>query len=121
MRVFTVEEANRALPRVRELVEQIRALAAGLREATQAGGLVKGNGQAPSAGARAQLERAVEALDRDGIVLRDLESGLLDFPAATADGRRYWLCWLPGEPEVAWWHWPEDGFAGRRPLRDPPG
>lgn len=36
------------------------------------------------------------------------------------DGRPYWLCWVPGEDEVAFWHWPEDGYAGRRPVGDAP-
>ena len=121
MRVFTVAEANRALPRVRELVGLVRALAAELRRAAQdAAGQAGGNGHALGGGVRARLQQALEELDRDGIVLRDLDSGLIDFPAATADGRSYWLCWLPDELEVAWWHWPEDGFAGRRPLSDPP-
>jgi hypothetical protein len=53
-------------------------------------------------------------------VVRDLERGLVDFPARSPSGRDYWLCWVVGEPEVAWWHWPEAGFAGRTPLGDPP-
>ena len=35
-------------------------------------------------------------------------------------GRWYWLCWLVGEEAVTWWHWPEDGFAGRTPIDQPP-
>ena len=66
----------------------------------------------------AVVERVLAA---EGIVLRDAERGLVDFPAVAPDGRRYWLCWLVGEPAVAWWHWPEDGFAGRRPLSERPG
>ena len=63
---------------------------------------------------------AVEELTDQGIVLRDLDSGLIDFPARLPDGREYLLCWVLGEPEVGFWHWPEAGFAGRRPLSDPP-
>jgi hypothetical protein len=63
---------------------------------------------------------AVEELAGEGIVLRDADRGLIDFPAIAPDGRRYWLCWVVGEPSVAWWHWPEDGFAGRQPLSDRP-
>ena len=59
-------------------------------------------------------------LNADGIVLRDPERGLIDFPARAPSGREYWICWLAGEDEVAWWHWPEDGFPGRKPLTDPP-
>ena len=53
-------------------------------------------------------------------MLRDLDRGLIDFEAVAPSGRRYWLCWVLGEPEVEWWHWPEDGFAGRTPLESPP-
>jgi hypothetical protein len=120
-RTWTVEEANAALPRVRAAVERIQALAAEVRrERDQAAGRVEGNGHPPAGGPAAELQAAVQVLAEDGIVLRDLDSGLLDFPARLPDGREYLLCWLPGEPEVGWWHWPEAGFAGRRPLSDPP-
>ena len=121
MRIWTVEEANAALPRVRALVERVRALAAqaaGGREAS--GARARGNGHGPAGPAAAELAGAVEDLTREDIVLRDLDSGLLDFPAVSPSGRPYWLCWLPGEPEVGWWHWPEAGFAGRAPLDQPP-
>ena len=62
----------------------------------------------------------VALLAVDGVILRDLARGLIDFAAETAAGRPYWLCWVVGEPSVTWWHWPEDGFAGRTPISDPP-
>jgi hypothetical protein len=43
-------------------------------------------------------------------------SGLLDFHAMGRDGVVYYLCWKRGEPELAWWHLPEDGYPGRKPL-----
>ena len=102
-RVWTVEEANDALPRVRAAIDMARA-----------GG---GNGHGSAADL---IQRAATELAADGIVLRDPDRGLIDFYAETGDGRPYWLCWVVGEPEVAWWHWPEDGFAGRRRLDDDP-
>jgi hypothetical protein len=117
-----VEEANAALPRVAKLLERIRELvaeAARAREGVEE--RIGGNGHAPAGRPDAELLAAAEELEQDGIVLRDLENGLIDFPARLPDGRRYLLCWLLGEPEVAWWHWPDTGFAGRRPLTDPPG
>jgi hypothetical protein len=66
------------------------------------------------------LAEAITELAREGIVLRDAEQGLIDFPARAPSGRVYWLCWIVGEPAVAWWHWPEDGFAGRTPITQPP-
>jgi len=124
MRVWTADEANAALPRVRAVVERVRSLAKVARERTDAAEeQLLGNGHAPagSAGVRAELAAAAGELAGEDIVLRDLDSGLVDFPAVSPSGRPYWLCWVAGEPEVAWWHWPEDGFAGRRPLGDPPG
>ena len=48
-----------------------------------------------------------------------MQLGLIDFPAEL-DGEIVYLCWQFGEPEVAFWHRIEDGFAGRRPLPGPP-
>ncbi|MFM2106790.1 MAG: hypothetical protein RL338_1822 [Chloroflexota bacterium] len=65
-----------------------------------------------------QMGAAVAQLDRWSVALRDIESGLIDFPAL-AGGRHVWLCWRLGEPtEIAWWHEHEAGFAGRRPLAE---
>jgi len=118
---WTVAEANAALPRVTAVVERLRATAAGTREHVQtAGRSGGGNGHSRERGQALTFAAAVDELAAEGIVLRDAERGLVDFPAVAPGGRAYWLCWVVGEPEVAWWHWPEDGFAGRRPLAEPP-
>jgi hypothetical protein len=67
--------------------------------------------------ARAAIEIALgfEQLERLDIVVRDLERGLVDFPAVI-DGREVYLCWLVDEPSVTHWHGIESGFAGRQPL-----
>jgi len=59
----------------------------------------------------------VARLDGWGITLRDIQTGLIDFPALVA-GRQVWLCWRLGEDEVAWWHELTTGVAGRRPLAE---
>ena len=98
-----------------------RAAAAGARDHLRATGEARpGNGHSPARPQALAFGAAVEELAADGIVLRDAERGLVDFPATAPDGRRYWLCWVVGEPSVAWWHWPEDGFAGRKPLDERP-
>jgi hypothetical protein len=61
------------------------------------------------------LRREVESITGRGIVLRDPETGLVDFPAVV-EGQDVFLCWRLGEDRVAYWHGPEGGFAGRRPL-----
>jgi len=120
-RTWTVETANAALPRVREVLERIRELVAEARQEREgAAEQVEGNGHAPAVQAGRGLRAAVEELTDQGIVLRDVDAGLVDFPARLADGREYLLCWVLGESEVAFWHWPDAGFAGRRPLSDPP-
>ena len=121
-RWWTVDEANAALPRVTEAVERAQAAASGLGQRADALSTVAtGNGHAqPGAPEVGEFHDVVLELEADGIVLRDVRQGLVDFPAQAPDGRGYWLCWLVGEPSVAWWHWPEDGFAGRTPLSEPP-
>jgi hypothetical protein len=120
-RRWTLEEANAALPDVASVLERMRELLAVARQARRAGAeRLQGNGQARAPAVEAELRSALERLTRDGIVLRDPDAGLVDFPARLPDGREYLLCWVLGEPEVAWWHWPQDGFAGRRPLAEPP-
>lgn len=122
-RWWTVEEANAALAQVTDAVQRAQAAAAGIggRSAALATA-APSNGHAHPVGEEASAFHDVVAeLEGDGIVLRDVRQGLVDFPARAPNGRGYWLCWLLGEPEVAWWHWPEDGFAGRTPLSQPPG
>lgn len=63
-----------------------------------------------------ELSRAVAELEAVEVLLRDVERGLIDFPA-WRDGREVYLCWLlDDEEEIGFWHPIETGFAGRRPL-----
>jgi hypothetical protein len=64
-----------------------------------------------------QMQAGVARIDGWSITLRDIESGLIDFPAL-ASGRQIWLCWRLGEGDVDWWHSVDEGFAGRRRLAD---
>jgi hypothetical protein len=109
VRHWTFDEASAALPEVRVKVQRLRQL---LRARPAA------NGQ----GARLDTEIAalVNELNADGIIVRDAERGLIDFPALTESGDTYLLCWLDGEDAIEWWHWPDAGFAGRTPITDPP-
>jgi hypothetical protein len=62
-----------------------------------------------------RMEAAVRQLDAWGISLRDIGTGLVDFPALV-NGRPIWLCWKLGESNIAWWHELDAGVAGRKPL-----
>ena len=116
-----MEEANAALDRVTDVVERVRASVGGTRDHLRSlSTSASGNGHSDDRPAALSFAEAVATLSADGIVLRDADRGLVDFPALAPNGRSYWLCWLVGEPAVAWWHWPEDGFAGRRPLTELP-
>ena len=64
-----------------------------------------------------QMQASVARIDGWGITLRDIDSGLIDFPALVT-GRQVWLCWRLGEGDVDWWHELDVGFAGRRRLAD---
>jgi hypothetical protein len=121
VRIWTVAEANAELPRVAATVARIGELTVRLRAAHHraAGNGHTGNGDTGAAIER-ELRAALAGLGDEGIVVRDPERSLIDFTAETRDGRRYWLCHLAGEPAVEWWHWPEDGFAGRRSITKPP-
>lgn len=66
-----------------------------------------------------QMQADVAWLDERSIVLRDISTGLLDFPALVS-GRQVWLCWRLGEAGIGFWHAHDEGFAGRRPLANLP-
>jgi hypothetical protein len=120
-RAWTVTEANGVLTWVGEVVERAQDLWADYQaRATTSLRLVRQNGHGVVPADPTPIKACVDELAAEGIVLRDIERGLIDFPARASDGRWYWLCWLQGEDEVAWWHWPEDGFAGRTPVTQLP-
>ena len=64
-----------------------------------------------------QMQAGVARIDELGITLREIETGLIDFPALVA-GRQIFLCWRLGEGDVEWWHELGDGFGGRQALVD---
>jgi len=123
-RYYTVEEANAARPWVARRVQWIRdgyggliALGERARSAVSALDPTAGGSYPGRDVARCLVEigRAVAELDAVDIVLRDVDRGLVDFPALRDDEEIY-LCWLLDEDEVRFWHDPDAGFAGRRPL-----
>ena len=119
---WTPAQANRALPLVGATVRRLRDARRRLSERgfdTDFALHAEASGGAWPGGERARVSVEValgfEILERLEIVVRDLERGLVDFPAMI-EGREVYLCWLLDEPAVRHWHGMEAGFAGRRPL-----
>jgi len=120
-RVFTVDEANAMLPDLRERLARIRDAREVVirtstlvkdRVATDGGGVAGEPAYFASARAlRAELEHLAE----HDVVLRDPQSGLVDF-LGEVEGRRVWLCWRVGEDRVSHFHELGSGFARRKPL-----
>ena len=127
MTLFTVERANRTLPLVRKIVEDVVRQHRLWREKILELDLVASSARASEPRERAEeLEREAQALAREidgfqqelerlGIQLKDRRLGLVDFPSEM-NGRQILLCWRLGEPEVQFWHELEAGYAGRQPL-----
>jgi len=120
-RVYTVDEANEMLVELRDRLARVRsARQIMLRGAELVKERVATDGGGASGGreyweAQTTLRAEIERLAEERIVLRDPESGLVDFPGER-DGRRVWLCWRLGEERVAHWHELDTGFIGRQPL-----
>jgi len=140
-RFYDIDAANaaiRELEGILGILAQQRAELVRLRDEVMAAGT--GSGEAPTAigdrsarpadapmvddlrltrlrmqGLIDQMAAGVARIDALGLTLRDIELGLVDFPALVA-GRQVWLCWQRGEAAIGWWHGLDTGFSGRRPL-----
>jgi hypothetical protein len=128
--VFTPAEANSALSEVRPVAERLVAVRERMRElersqgelATAIGGIGGGYAASDLSAAESELSgladaaiACVEKLEELGVTVKDLDLGLLDFPALL-DGRVVELCWHVGEEAVAFWHEVGEGYAGRKPI-----
>jgi hypothetical protein len=130
-RFYAVDEANAVLGEVGPLLATLadqRAELIRLRDRARAAPYTSGSGSSDALdpeegrlirlrmqGVIDQMTAAVARIDGLGITLRDIETGLIDFPALVS-GRQVWLCWRSGETDVAFWHELDTGFGGRRPL-----
>lgn len=120
VKVYTLEEANALLDHLAPALVELRAkheASARIRESIAVS--AAGNGSSP---ARARWSRTLarvaelfERIEDWGVIIRDIDTGLVDFPALIG-GQEAFYCWRLGEPEVSHWHSPDDGFKGRRRL-----
>jgi hypothetical protein len=128
---FNLLEAEGLLPQVERLLTNIRqqkqryeeadgGLSAISQRITLIGGMIPPRERIlqfrsqKDASARA-LKSAIEQIQSIGCQLKDLDTGLVDFPTLYRD-REVYLCWKLGEPSIGFWHHVEDGYGGRQPI-----
>ena len=128
-RYFKLDEANELLSEARPVLEQLRAdrnrvaeLQAALTRERETNGSAEhaeavGEKETQLVDTVRRMQEAVAQIDAWGITLRDISSGLIDFPAL-ANGRPIWLCWRLGEADIEWWHETNVGFDGRQALSE---
>lgn len=129
-RRFSPAEANALLEQVRPLAEALVAHRRALLEARARRGelalRIAGNGASLDPAEVVEIDRRVaaevagvarsaNAIHALGAVVKDADTGLVDFPALV-EGREAYLCWQLGEAEVGFWHGVDEGFGGRKPL-----
>jgi hypothetical protein len=120
---FTLDEASQALARIKAQVEQIPKLKRQLdrlgydpyKKCYTLGSL---DSLKPFPPPMEELAALVTKLHNLGIIVKGLDEGLIDFPHRRANGDEVYLCWKVGEDALAFWHTVQDGFAGRRPLKE---
>jgi hypothetical protein len=121
---FTVEEANRLIPQIKTIVEQLRQGRRYLQRhrptaeavAQKAGGNGGGTDAVTYLSDYSQtLGRGMAQLRALGVVLKDVDRGLIDFPHRR-EGREVYLCWEYGEERIDYWHETDSGYSGRQPL-----
>jgi hypothetical protein len=105
---FTPQQAKEFLPEVRETVQSIIAIKKEADSETADDAIAEAMGR---------LGKEIQKLEDLGCVLKDMNSGLIDFPAVRL-GTRVWLCWKLGEEDVTFWHGLHEGFAGRKAVNE---
>jgi hypothetical protein len=125
MKTFTIEQANRTLPLVRRIVQDIVDQYAHWQELVKSLDVLAA-GPTPDSAKVDRLQRDIQTAARSiddfvrelnelGVEMKGFDIGLVDFPGEV-NGHPAYLCWRLGEPSVAHWHERDAGFAGRRPL-----
>ena len=122
-RYFTLQEANETLNMVRPLMEEVQQIRKKILqnqpEAWPAIERAAGNGGNRALSNMVQdfekLDALVHQIQAKDVLVKDINLGLLDFPALR-NGREVYLCWQYGEGDIAFWHEVEAGFAGRQPI-----
>ena len=120
---FSLEEANAFLPALAKIFEEVQIIQEELEargaELAEVLDSAKSNGGGKKADyhfiQNQKIQRLLDRIEKKGVVVKDLERGLVDFPHLLG-GREVFLCWMIGEKQIGYWHDLESGFAGRQPL-----
>jgi hypothetical protein len=141
-RFYDIDEANDQLPEVSailtalrdqraeliklrdEALERSESVEATAGDVTRSSGGESGTANGDMRVIRLRMQGVVDRMQAGvarlvelSITLRDIETGLIDFPALV-NGRQVWLCWRLGEDQVDWWHELSTGFSGRQRISD---
>ena len=132
-RYFTLQEAESLLPSIREWLEtainakvEVGEIDSEMQELTARINVLGGCEINPDEIARQKMQRislihsieeTITRIQSSGCLVKDLDIGLLDFPALL-DGEEVFLCWKLGESKIEWWHSQQEGYAGRRRIID---
>lgn len=123
---YTVAEANRTLPYVRSIVEEVQSRYQVVQSTGKKHKALPANEESKRADLKDEIREAadriracLDELQALGIEMKDYEEGLVDFPAEF-EGRPILLCWKHGEEKVGFWHETEVGAKGRKPVPDDP-
>ena len=126
-RYYDIDAANARIDELRPLLEQLRADRDGVALANnELRRLRETNGSSKHAEEMREredeirtsvrrMQASVAQIEAWNVTLRDIETGLIDFPALVS-GRPVWLCWRLGEGPIEWWHEHDRGFEDRKPL-----
>ena len=133
-RYYGIDEANGLLPEVERILAALRDQRSeliGMRDRVVAASPPDDEAPTPAVAERIrllrlgmqglidQMQAGVARLVELDISLRDISTGLIDFPALVT-GRPIWLCWRLGEGDITHWHSVDEGFDSRRPLSELP-
>ncbi len=106
---FDLNTANSLLPWVKKKIKELRETRLQIEEA-----LINGEKEVLGEGTK-KIDKIIKEITSQGIIIRDPDLGILDFPAVI-NGRPAYLCWKYGEEKVSFWHYTEEGFAGRKKI-----
>lgn len=123
-RLFTPQDANKALPEVKRMFAKITAQKNKVMVINQELQVIVDSGSPFETFLQkkqqlnslvTELYRLIEELEGLGVLVKSVDEGLLDFPSRRFD-EEVWLCWKAGEDEIKFWHGKDEGFMGRKPL-----